>query len=114
MFCKFSAGTLLVALARGEDNIELQSQDYLRLRKHVNVFDELLVEKLPKLEEAQSQDLLQKLAVLLAFDFEAACQLKAWDDLGETIRKINITKSVRALELMADCILSIKPPTQGS
>ncbi|RDL39259.1 uncharacterized protein BP5553_03599 [Venustampulla echinocandica] len=112
MFCEFSAGTLLVALARSEDNIEQRSQDYLRLRKHVSSFDKLLVERLPKLEEVQSQDLLQKLAVLLAFDFEAACQLKAWDDLGEIILKINITKSVRALELMADCILSIQPPTQ--
>jgi len=83
MFCEFSAVTALLALARGEDNIETQLQDYLNLRK-------------------------------LVFDFEAACHLKAWDDLHEIIIKSDCCKSSRVYELMADCILCSQAPTQGS
>ncbi|KAH8687536.1 meiosis protein SPO22/ZIP4 like-domain-containing protein [Tricladium varicosporioides] len=111
MFCEFSAGTALVALARGEDNIEKQLQYYLTLRKHVCSFDRILQEKLEKMEDDAAQDLLQKLSVLLAFDFEAGCKLKAWDGLGETILRADICKSMHLYELMANCILSCQPPT---
>jgi hypothetical protein len=113
MFCEFSSATALVALARGEDVIETQLQNYLSLRKHVNGFDCILHDKLEKLEEGPRQDLLQKLAILLGFDFEAACKLKAWDDLGEIILKVASCNDARVYELMADCILSSKAPTQG-
>lgn len=113
MFCDFSATTALVALARGEDNIEVQMQDYLGLRKHVDSFDNGLQLQLDKMEEGPIQDLHRKLAVLLAFDFEAACQLKAWDDLGEIILKSDACKSFKVYQLMADCILASQPPTQG-
>ena len=113
MFCEFSAATALVALARGEDNTEAHFQDYLNLRKHVASFDNLLQNKLEKMEERPAQDLLQKLSVLIAFDFEAACQLKAWDDLGEVILRAEICKEMRVYELMADCILCSQPPTEG-
>ncbi|TAQ83981.1 hypothetical protein B7494_g7694 [Chlorociboria aeruginascens] len=85
MFCDFSAATALVSIARGEDDIEQQLQDYLNLRKHVGSFDSSLQEKLPNMEKELAQDLLQKFAIILAFDFEAACRLKAWDDLGKII-----------------------------
>lgn len=113
LFCEFSAGTALVVLARGEDNIEKQLQCYLDLRKHVHNFDTLIEGKVGSMEVEPAQDLLQKLAILLAFDFEAACQLKAWDDLSSVILKADLCKSLRAYELMADCILSARPPTQG-
>jgi hypothetical protein len=113
MFCEFSAATALIALARGEDTVETQLQDYLNIRKHVASFDSLLQDKLVKMEEGPAQDLLQKLSVLLAFDFEAACQLKAWNDLGEIIRKAEICKGMRIYELMADCVLASKAPTEG-
>ncbi|TVY43916.1 Sporulation-specific protein [Lachnellula subtilissima] len=112
MFCVFSAGTALVVLARGEDNREQSMQDYLNLRKHISSFDELLQDKLEKLEEGPAQDLLQKLSVLLAFDFEAACQLKAWVDLPVVVGKAEICKNTRVYELMADCVLNAKAPTQ--
>jgi hypothetical protein len=113
MFCEFSSATALVALARAEDVIETQLQDYLSLRKHVDSFDVLLQERLEKLDDAPKQDLVQKLAVLLGFDFEAACQLKAWDDLGEVVAKAASCNVPRVYELMADCILSSQAPTQG-
>lgn len=113
MFCEFSSATALVALARGEDVVETQLQDYLDLRKHVESFDSLLQEKLDTLDEGPRQDLLQKLAVLLSFDFEAACQLKAWDSLGEVILKAVCCNEPRVYEIMADCILSSQAPTEG-
>ena len=113
MSCNFSAATALVALARGEDNTETHFQDYLNLRKHVGSFDSLLQSKLENMEEGPAQDLLQKLSVLIAFDFEAACQLKAWDDLSEVILKAELCKEMRVYELMADCILCSHPPTEG-
>lgn len=113
MFCEFSSATVLVALARSEDVIETRLQNYLGLRKHVSGFDCILHNKLEKLEESPRQDLLQKLAILLGFDFEAACQLKAWDDLGEIILKAASCNDARVYELMADCILSSQAPSQG-
>jgi hypothetical protein len=113
MFCQFSAATAITTLARGEDNIPQQLQYYTDLRKHVASFDNLLQDKLDHMEEFQSQDLLQKLSILLTFDFEAACHLKNWDALGPIILNANICKSMRAYELMADCVLSIQPPAQG-
>ncbi|KAH8811736.1 meiosis protein SPO22/ZIP4 like-domain-containing protein [Xylogone sp. PMI_703] len=111
MFCEFSIATGLVALARGEDAIETQLQDYLSVRKHVENFDKTLQERLDKLEEAPAHDLLTKLGVLLAYDFEAACHLKAWDSLGEIILRADICKTMRIYEIMADCILSSQAPT---
>ena len=113
MFCEFSATTALVALARGEDNIEIQLQDYLHLRKHVDSFDSLLQDRMGKLGDEAEDDLFGKLSVLLAFDMEAACHLKAWDDLPEIILKAVICKSSRLYELMADCILCSQAPTPG-
>jgi len=113
MFCEFCAATALIALARGGDHVETSLQDYLTLRKLVANFDNLHQNKLDKLDEEPAQDLLQKLSVLIAFDFEAACQLKAWDDLGEIILKAEICKEMKVYELMADCLLCSKPPTEG-
>ncbi|CAG8979159.1 hypothetical protein HYALB_00000293 [Hymenoscyphus albidus] len=108
MFCEFSAAAALVTLARGEDNIELQLQNYLDLRKHVKSFDELYGNKSETMEDVKIEDLLQKLSILLAFDFEAACHLKAWDTLSETILNASICKSARTYQLMADCLLCIQ------
>ncbi|TGO41094.1 hypothetical protein BHYA_0027g00390 [Botrytis hyacinthi] len=112
MFCNFCAATIFVSIARAEQNVESQLQFYLNLRKHVASFDHILQEKLEKLEVEITEDLLKKLSVLLAFDFEAACRLKDWDGLEEIIFKADICKSMRVYELMADCILSCEAPTQ--
>ncbi|KAG9232181.1 meiosis protein SPO22/ZIP4 like-domain-containing protein [Amylocarpus encephaloides] len=111
MFCEFCAGSAVTVLARGEDNIEVQMQHYLELRKHVASFDRLLEDKLGKMEERQSEDLMHKLATLLAFDFEAACHLKAWDDLATSISKASACRNMHTYQLMADCLLSLQVPT---
>lgn len=113
MFCAFSAATALISLARAEDNIEIQMQDYLNVRKHVNTFDTLLEGKVDSMNEDMEQDLLRKLSILAAFDFEAACRLKAWDDLGEVVLKAEVCKSAQAYEIMADIMLCSEAPTPG-
>ncbi|OBT38584.1 hypothetical protein VE00_10937 [Pseudogymnoascus sp. WSF 3629] len=106
IFCDFLAVFLLVALARAEDSIEAQLQDYLQLRKHVESFDTRLQSILDVLEEGPQQDLLRKLATLLVYDFEAAIRLKAWDDLTEVILKADYCKSMKVYEQMSDMLLS--------
>lgn len=106
IFCDFLAVTLLVSLARAEDNIEAQLQDYLELRKHVDCFDTRLQSIIDVLEEGPQQDLLKKLAALLVFDFEAAIRLKAWDDMREIILKADCCKSMDIYEKMSDMLLS--------
>jgi tetratricopeptide (TPR) repeat protein len=114
MFCDFLGTVMLIALARGEDNIELQLQDYLQVRKHVRSFDNTLQSKLEKLEQGPAEDLLKKLSIMLAYDFEAAVRLKGWDDLGEIVRRAAICRSTKVYELMADCLLCYnEAPTHG-
>lgn len=114
MFCEFTIATAFISLARSEDLIETQLQDYLGVRQHVKEFDKMLHERLAKLEDGPAQDLLTKLGVLLAYEFEAACRLKAWDDLREIILKAETCKTMRVYEIMADCILSCEAPTTGN
>lgn len=111
MFCAFSSATALISLARAEDNIQIQMQDYLTIRKHVDSFDSLLQEKIGSMNEDMEQDLRRKLSILAAFDFEAACRLKAWDDLGEAVLKADACKSAQVYEIMADIILCSEAPT---
>ncbi|KAK0108478.1 hypothetical protein ONS95_003281 [Cadophora gregata] len=111
MFCDFTAATALVSLARGEDNVEVQLQNYLRLRKHVESFDVQLQKKAGNIPEEAEADLRRKLTILAAFDFEAACRLKAWDDFAEIILKASACKSTQVYEIMADIVLCSEAPT---
>lgn len=113
IFCHFLATVLLISLARAEDNIEVQLQDYLTIRKHVSSFDRHLQEKFEKLEKGPAEDLVKKLSILLAYDFEAAVRLKKWEDLMEIILKADRCKSMKVYELMADCLLCCEAPTNG-
>lgn len=100
MFCDFLCVSLLVVLARSEDNIEAQVgshmkwkavanmsklQHYLNARKHANDFRKEAHSHLEKFEGGAKDDLKKKYATLLSFDFEAAARLKAWDDLGQIV-----------------------------
>lgn len=69
--------TILIALARSEDNIETQFQDYLMMRNHIKSFDIELEGRLSTLDEISKDDLQMKLEVLLVFDFEGAICLKS-------------------------------------
>ncbi|KAI1006471.1 hypothetical protein K3495_g1756 [Podosphaera aphanis] len=112
LFCEFSATIILIALARAEDNIENQMQDYLNTRKHVSAFSVIFFDGLGRMDIQAQEDLNRKFSILVAFDFEATCRLKAWTDLGEIILKANRCKSSKVYEIMADCILCANAPTQ--
>ncbi|KAI1807755.1 SPO22-domain-containing protein [Daldinia bambusicola] len=77
MFCHFLMATMQIALARAQDNIEMQLQDYLLMRSHVNAFDKELEVRLNTLDEVSKNDLQMKLSTLLVFDFEGAICLKS-------------------------------------
>jgi hypothetical protein len=112
MFCDFLASVLLISITRPEDNVEVQLQNYLQIRQHVESYDKRLQE-LGELGEGAAQDLLKKLSILLAYDFEAAVKLKTWDGLSEVILKAVMCGSMKVYELMADCLLSADAPVHG-
>ncbi|KAI2778846.1 SPO22-domain-containing protein [Daldinia loculata] len=91
MFCHFLMATVHIALARSEDSIETQLQDYLLMRNHVKGFDEELEARLNGLDEVSKNDLRMKLSTLLVFDFEGA--------ISKTCNNLSI------FQAMADCVL---------
>ncbi|KAI8961072.1 SPO22-domain-containing protein [Daldinia sp. FL1419] len=91
MFCHFLMATMHIALARSEDNIEMQLQDYLRMRNHVKGFDEGLEARLDSLDDVSRSDLQSKLSTLLVFDLEGAIS--------------SVCRNLSALQAMADCVL---------
>lgn len=118
LFNNFIVSSALLARARSRDGVEDRLQDYLLMRRHVAAFDDALPAQLPSLVEQARADMLSKLAALLAFDFEAALALKAWDDLCPIVRKAAAScgegrqSAAIALQAMADCLL--RSPGSGS
>ncbi len=113
LFSHFVISSALVALARTQDNLEKQRQDYTTMRKHVMAFDNELPEYLPQLDEVAQEDMRRKHATLLAFDFEAAIVLQQWDDLGGIIQRAVPCKNITTLQAMADSLLRAQAPGQG-
>ncbi|RKU40879.1 hypothetical protein DL546_001180 [Coniochaeta pulveracea] len=112
LFSNFIIATALLARARAADNVESQLQDYLEMRKHVAAYDSELPAQLPALVGEARNDMLQKLATLLAFDFEGAIRLKSWESLVEIVRKTAECKNVTTLQGMADCLLRSDAPVK--
>ncbi|KAI1506177.1 meiosis protein SPO22/ZIP4 like-domain-containing protein [Biscogniauxia marginata] len=91
MFCDFLAATALIALARCEDDIEIQLQNYLTMRQNIRQFDMALEASLETLGEDPRRDLETKLSTLLVFDFEGAVS--------------KTCNNLPTFQAMADCIL---------
>lgn len=115
IFCHFLISSALVSLARAQDNLEAQLQDYLILRRHIAAADGEIQHRLQSrnLDEVSVRDLLAKLAQLLAFDFEAAAALKDYQELREIVLKANQCEDLESLKAMADCALRSQLPTEG-
>ena len=113
IFSRFVIASALVALARAQDNIEAQLQDYLLLRGHVSAFDAQLVPRLESMDPLSRKDMLGKLATLLLFDFEASICLKEWDDLSSIVLKAGPCMCPISLQSMADCLIRSEAPGQG-
>ncbi|SPQ20408.1 14822ea5-0490-4dac-a6c0-22cd1d76eaed [Thermothielavioides terrestris] len=112
LFSNFVISSALVALARTQDNVEKQLQDYGTMRKHISDFDNQLPEYLPHLDEQSKEDMFRKHATLLAFDFEAAIALKQWEDLGSIVQRAVPCKNITAFQAMADSLLRAQAPGQ--
>ncbi|KAK0626986.1 meiosis protein SPO22/ZIP4 like-domain-containing protein [Immersiella caudata] len=105
LFARFIISSALISLARVQDNIEKQQQDYLAMRTHVRAFDGELVEHLTSLDGQDKGDLARKQAILLTFDFEAAVALGQWDDLGPIVQRAVACGNTTAYQAMADSLL---------
>ncbi|KAJ0124698.1 Testis-expressed sequence 11 protein [Diaporthe amygdali] len=114
IFCNFLISSALVALARSQDNLEEQLQDYLIMRRHIAAADSEIQKRMESqsLDEVASKDLLNKLALLLSFDFEATVALKCWPDLGEIVLKAGACQNTESFKTMADCILRTPVPPE--
>jgi hypothetical protein len=113
MFCNFIIASALVALARTQDHIEQQLEDYRVMRKHIAAFDSELQPQLESLDEKSAKDLINKLATLLVFDFEGTAALEQWTELAEIVRKAAICKSITTFQVMGDCLLRSQVPAEG-
>lgn len=113
LFCNFMVASVLLARARTKDNIEIQLQDYLQMRKHIAAFDSEVPAQLVVLTGEAREDMLRKQASLQGFDFEGAVRLKDWESLGQIVAKVREYNSAATLKGMADCILRHDAPGQG-
>lgn len=114
LFSRFAVASALISLARTQDNVERQLEQYANMREHVMAFDGELPELLPKLDEHSRDDMIRKNAALLTFDFEAAIALHQWDDLGGIVQKTVSCRSITAFQAMADCLLRARAPGQST
>lgn len=115
IFCNFLISSALVSLARSQDNVEEQLQRYLVMRRYITEADSEVQRRIQSksLDEVSSRDLVGKLALLLAFDFEAAVALKQWNELSEIVLKASACRDLEAFKTMADCILRAHAPPEG-
>ncbi|KAL6717482.1 sporulation-specific protein 22 [Lecanora helva] len=111
LFCNFLSASLLIVLARAEDNVADQLQHYLNVRKSVNDFRTHVQEQVSRLEGGAKEDLQRKYGGLLAFDFEAAARLKAWDDLSGIINETQSLTEPQIFAILADITLSSEAPS---
>lgn len=113
MRSNFIIAAALLSLARTEDQVDVQLQRYLEMRRHVAAFDDALGTKAEMQNGVVIGDLMGKLATLLVFDFEGAVVLKAWEDLGGIVRKGGVCRDVGMLKAMGDCLLRSRAPGKG-
>lgn len=112
LFCDFLCASLLIVIARDEENIESQLQHYLNVRKAANDFRKRLQEQLERLEGGAKEDLSRKHNSLLAYDFEAAARLKAWESFEPLIKDCEANPDPKIYAIMADIVLSCEAPTE--
>jgi hypothetical protein len=113
LFARFIISSALISLARAQDNVEKQQQDYLAMRTHVRAFDGELIEHLTRLDGPDKEDLARKHAIVLTFDFEAAVALRQWDDLGPIVQRAIACGNTTAYQAMADSLLRGRVSGQG-
>ncbi|KAL9131193.1 MAG: hypothetical protein Q9217_000795 [Psora testacea] len=86
LFCNFLTGSLSTLRARQEDVIEVQLQHYLEVRRAADAFRVHFEDQMDHVGKGAKDDLRQKYNSLLAYDYEAATHLKAWESLESIIK----------------------------
>ena len=112
LFCDFVLCSLSIYLARNEDNIEHQLQQYLSSRRFVTDWRSHLPDQLSRLDGGARSDLITKHATLLSYDFEAAARLKSWVDFDTIITECQSCQDVKLYAILADIILASETPTE--
>lgn len=103
--CHFVNAAASISYARTTDGVDEQLQRYLETRQHAAAFHALLEGVLSDAVDEVKQDLIQKSATLIMFDFEGAVALKSWDDLSGIVRKAEHCGDELSLKAMGDCLL---------
>ncbi|KAG9644000.1 SPO22-domain-containing protein, partial [Aureobasidium melanogenum] len=110
LLCRFLATSVLIVLARSEDNIERALQLYTDARRQIEAFHQ-------KYQEAIRQESLQPDAIsdigikefeMIQFDLEAVMRLEQWDDLDTVLSMCLETRHSNRLESAADLIIHIQ------
>ncbi|MCJ1227176.1 hypothetical protein MMC12_003831 [Toensbergia leucococca] len=112
LFCDYLSCSLFVVLARSDVGVEDQLRYYLGLRKVAEDFRGRLQEQLKRLEGGAKKDLLRKHTSLVAFDFEAAVRLKAWEDLFQLIEECQACNDPKIFYMLADVIMCSEAPSE--
>lgn len=110
LLCNFLFCALSTTLARDSTDMETQLQNYLLVRSHATNFYDLVPLQLIRLEADSKTDLLKKYRSVLAFDFEAAGRLKAWDSLLEILDQSEDTADTKLNGIFSDVILCSEAP----
>lgn len=87
LLCRFLAVSVLVVLARSQDNIEQSLSLYSDTRRQIGSFQGSLTElsRLFKAGDQNMDDILAKDFELLKYDLEALMKLKHWNDLDRVL-----------------------------
>ncbi|MCJ1461183.1 hypothetical protein MMC28_011565 [Mycoblastus sanguinarius] len=112
LFCHFLCGSLLIVIARSEDNVGDQLQHYLNVRRVVDDIRTFIKDQINSLEGGAKDDLRRKHTSLLAFDYEAAARLKEWGSLPHIIKESETYGYRKIYGVLADITLSSEAPSE--
>ena len=113
-FCVFLRCSLLLVIARSEAQVSNQSRHYLELRKSVDEWRFSSSWHKNQLQGPAQSDIRSKDRSLLAYDFEAAACLKAWDSLDSIIEEVTQSKGFEVFPIIADITISSAAPPNVS
>ncbi len=115
LYCHFVVASALASLARAaEDYGEQQLADYRVMRAHITAFEGELLPRIDKTDAGEARDLLDKLAVLCVFDFEAAIALEDWQSLGEVVGRAEICRNAITYQAWETACSDRRTPSEGS
>ncbi|EUC48226.1 hypothetical protein COCMIDRAFT_87783 [Bipolaris oryzae ATCC 44560] len=107
LFCEFLAACTWITLARAEDNVEQNAQQYLEVRKHSQNFRRAVPETMNGLGESAKADIISKHFQVVKLELEAALKLRKWDELDELFDQCWVYKNPDHYETLADLTLVI-------